>query len=287
MPPFFSIIIPTFNRADKLKKAIDSVLSQTFSDFEILVMDDGSTDHTGELINTYNDSRIHYSWGENFGGPAKPRNLGINRAKGEWVCFLDADDWWKSNKLQVCLSHLHAKVDFLYHDMAISRDGVNCGGKLKSRTLKKPVLKDLLLGGNAIINSSAMVRRSVLMKAGEFNEALEMVAAEDFNMWLKVAQITDKFLYLPVILGYYLMHDKNISSRNMAIPEKFSVTPFIETLSYQEKISLNKRIELMSALYYCSRENLKKSWASLGYIIRNGSLKLKIKGLLIFFRIFR
>lgn len=122
--PYFSIVIPTYNRANKLKQAIDSVLSQTFTDFEVLVMDDGSIDNTSELISSFNDSRIVYSWEKNYGGPSRPRNRGINSAKGEWICFLDSDDYWKVSKLKKCFDHLHGEVDLLYHDLVFSRDGL-------------------------------------------------------------------------------------------------------------------------------------------------------------------
>jgi glycosyltransferase involved in cell wall biosynthesis len=117
-------VIPTYNRANKLKQAIDSVLSQTFTDFEVLVMDDGSIDNTSELISSFNDSRIVYSWEKNYGGPSRPRNRGINSAKGEWICFLDSDDYWKVSKLKKCFDHLHGEVDLLYHDLVFSRDGL-------------------------------------------------------------------------------------------------------------------------------------------------------------------
>ena len=97
--PFFSVIIPTFNRRDFLKIAIDSVLSQTFKDFELIIIDDGSNDSTKELIKFYNDKRIKYFWGKNH-GPGYARNRGVEQSKADFIAFLDSDDKWTKDKLQ-------------------------------------------------------------------------------------------------------------------------------------------------------------------------------------------
>ena len=100
MKPLISVIIPTYQRRDKLKITLKSVLSQTYTNYEVLIMDDGSNDGTKEMVNSLNDSRIFYNWQKNTGGPAKPRNNGIKIAKGDWIAFLDDDDVWKENKLE-------------------------------------------------------------------------------------------------------------------------------------------------------------------------------------------
>lgn len=96
----FSVIIPAYNAALYIKESIGSVLKQTFSDFEIVVVDDGSKDETGEIVKTIKDDRIHYIYQPN-GGVSSARNTGISNAKGEYICFLDADDFWKPNHLEV------------------------------------------------------------------------------------------------------------------------------------------------------------------------------------------
>jgi len=97
-PPPVSVIIPTYNRASWLRGAIDSVLDQTFADFELIVVDDGSTDNTKEIVADYGD-KIRYFYQPNK-GPSAARNTGIGQAKADLICFLDSDDRWIKNKLQ-------------------------------------------------------------------------------------------------------------------------------------------------------------------------------------------
>ena len=100
--PLFSVIIPTYNRAGILSRSVDSVLSQTYYNFELIIIDNGSTDDTQQfLIDNYQDERIVYHYQEGSGSPASPRNAGISSAKGHWICFLDSDDRWHPSKLQL------------------------------------------------------------------------------------------------------------------------------------------------------------------------------------------
>ena len=100
--PVFTVIIPTYNRENFLKRTIDSILSQTFKDFELIIVDDGSTDHTKALIDRYEDDRIVYFYKEN-GGQNSATNLGIQNAKGEYIAFCDSDDTWMPEKLEKCM----------------------------------------------------------------------------------------------------------------------------------------------------------------------------------------
>ena len=97
--PFFSVVIPNFNHGRYLKEAIDSVLSQDYKNWELLIIDNYSTDNSDEVISSYNDSRIRFFKINNEGIIAKSRNLGIKNAKAKWIAFLDSDDIWYYNKL--------------------------------------------------------------------------------------------------------------------------------------------------------------------------------------------
>ena len=207
---FFSVIIPTYNRADSLKKSIQSVLNQSFSDFELLVMDDGSHDHTNDVVESFGDLRIIYDWEKNSGGPANPRNRGIKRAIGVWLCFLDSGDIWYKDKLKISYEHINNNVDIIYHDFKTDiKTFIFFQKILKGRKLVKPTLIDLLVNNNPIINSSVVVRKDIIERVNYIDESDDMVAAEDYNTWLKVAEITDNFLHIPRVLGVYSILSNN------------------------------------------------------------------------------
>jgi glycosyltransferase involved in cell wall biosynthesis len=251
--PFFSIIIPTYNRSKKLKQAIDSVLAQTFTDFEILVIDDGSTDDTPEIIAEYKDQRIIYQWDTNSGGPARPRNRGLKIAKGEWICFLDADDWWTPNKLEACLDYIKmGNVDFIYHDLFIVREKRTFWDSrvIKSEQIKNPVLINLLVNGNVIANSSVVVRKRLIDEIGGINEDPKMIAAEDYHAWLRIARLTDLFQYVPKSLGYYMLHDEGISQKDMSDVYQYVTKGFVNLLNKKQLSSVETLISYMRGRHH-------------------------------------
>lgn len=106
-----SIVIPTYNRSAFIRDTIQSVLEQTVNHFEIIVADDGSTDNTESIVKSFSDSRIQYYWFKNRGYPAHPRNRGIKLSKGEYIAFLDSDDLWLPNHLELCIKALEREKD--------------------------------------------------------------------------------------------------------------------------------------------------------------------------------
>ena len=111
MLPFFSIIIPTYDRAHIIHRPIDSIISQTFTNWELIIIDDGSTDETKSIVDSYNDDRIRYLWQENQERSAA-RNHGIKLARGEWICFQDSDDAYLPEHLQVLYESIHQNPGF-------------------------------------------------------------------------------------------------------------------------------------------------------------------------------
>ena len=244
MEPFFSVIIPTFNNAHIIGKTIKSVLNQSFTNFEIIIIDDGSTDNTSETIDAINDNRITYKKIKNFGGPSRPRNIGVSLSKSNWICFLDSDDLWKFNKLEVCYNNINIDVDLIYHDMKIvGSTYLKQNRYIKARKLTSPIVNDLLINGNCIANSSVVVRKSMLYKVGSINESKEMIAAEDFNTWLKIARISEKFIHIPLVLGDYLEHSNGISKADVYSPYKASTLEFINLLNKKEYHNFKLNLE--------------------------------------------
>ncbi len=109
MEPFFSVIIPTYNRGHAIKHAVDSVLKQTFQDFEIIIIDDASTDHTKEVVSLIEDDRVHYILNQTNQERCRSRNIGISKAKGEYICFLDSDDYHLPEHLEKLYAFIQSK----------------------------------------------------------------------------------------------------------------------------------------------------------------------------------
>ena len=103
--PFFSVIIPVYNRASFLRVAAESVLMQTFSDYELLIIDDGSTDNTKETVKRFTGGAVKYIYQKNR-GVSSARNKGVKKAKGEFICFLDSDDRWRAEKLEITQGYI-------------------------------------------------------------------------------------------------------------------------------------------------------------------------------------
>ena len=285
-PPLISVIIPTYNHANFLGKALESVIQQTYNNWEAIVVDNQSTDETNQIINKYSDPRIQYFKISNNGIIAKSRNLGINNSKGEWIAFLDSDDWWTEDKLEVCLENIDDKVDFVYHQLEIVYDKSNSYLKKKNigRQLKKPILNNLLTSeidqGNAIGNSSVMLRKDMLSRIGGISENKKMVASEDFNTWLRIAQITDKFNFIKKKLGYYLVHSESSQKRDLSIPHREAVIEFMELFNDKQKLNLEVKLKYMSGNYNSLNNNYAKAKEDFLFVLKNGGINFKLRSLL-------
>lgn len=198
--------MPTYN-CNFISRAISSVLKQTFNNWELIVIDNFSKNNTEEIINKYNDNRIRYFKFNNEGIIAKSRNYGIKLSTSEWIAFLDSDDFWIEKKLETCFQSIKKNNhDLYYHGLYQAKEGLNLIKKKiidKSRTLSIPIFKNLLINGNAIGNSSVVVRKSLLYKINLISEDKNKYSWEDFDTWLRLSQITEKFFYINKILGYY------------------------------------------------------------------------------------
>ena len=285
--PIVSIVIPTYNHAKFISKALESVINQTYKNWEAIIIDNNSTDDTNKIIKQYDDPRIKYLKINNNGVIAKSRNLGIKEAKGEWIAFLDSDDWWTKDKLRICLSKIDENVDLLYHDLVIKHDKSKYlfnRKKYQGYQLNKPILNDLLIGGitfgNAIGNSSVIVRKSVLNKIGGISENKKLVGSEDYNTWLRIAQITDKFRYLKKKLGYNLIHDGSVSKKNMSIPQREAVADFMNLFDSQQKLNLEVKLRYIEASHNYLNKNYNESKKNFLFVLRNGFINLKFKSLL-------
>jgi glycosyltransferase involved in cell wall biosynthesis len=285
--PIVSIVIPTYNHAKFIGKALQSIIDQTYKNWETIVIDNNSTDDTDKVINQYNDPRIKYLKINNDGVIAKSRNLGIKEAKGEWIAFLDSDDWWTKDKLEVCLSKICKNVDFIHHATEYVNKSKSFLTKkiIKGREFKKPILNDLLIGtitkGSQISNSSVIVRKNILIKIGGLNENKILVGSDDYDTWLRIAQITDQFLYVNKKLSYVLFHDARTSNKkDMSIPQRLVITDFMHLFDKQQKLSLEIKLRYISGNYNYLNNNSEKAKKDFMFVIRNGVIRLKLRSLL-------
>ncbi len=238
--PLVSVVIATYNREVFLRQAVQSVLDQTFTDWELLIVDNESTDGTGEYLKTLKDSRIKVLKIRNNGIISISKNLGICQSKGVWVAFLDSDDWWHHSKLFECKKYMIDSVDLIYHDCKVESKHIK-RKDINSRQLKSPVLFDLLLNGNPIVGSSVVVKKSLLAEVNNMNEDADLNATADFNTWLKIASKTESFLHISQKLGYYRFHENNVSSHTILKPTIDSMGDFFHLLNQkqQRRVVLN------------------------------------------------
>lgn len=179
-----SIIIPTFNRKEKVKTAIKSVLNQTCQHFELIVVDDGSTDNTEAVVKNYG-AQLHYFY-QNHQGVSSARNLGIGKSKGRYICFLDSDDEWLTNKLetQVNLVRSNPQIKICYTDEIWIRNGVRVNPK-KIHQKYSGWIYQKCLPLCIISPSSVMIHREVFEQAGRFDP--QMTVCEDYDLWLRIS----------------------------------------------------------------------------------------------------
>jgi glycosyltransferase involved in cell wall biosynthesis len=216
MNPLISVVIPTYNHANFLGRALHSVLSQTYPHYEVLVVDNNSQDHTYEVINSFRDARIRTIKIENNGVIAASRNLGISEARGEWIAFLDSDDYWYPEKLKKMLSlvQFDGEADVLSHDELKVDVGTGARKILRYGPYEDNFYKALLMGGNRLSTSATMIRRKFLtLHKLSFDENTEYITVEDYDLWLNLARLGAKFKFLKEVHGEYIIHGNNNSSQ--------------------------------------------------------------------------
>ena len=179
-----SVIIPTYNRCEVLKRALTSVYAQTHSPFEVIVIDDGSTDNTGEIQKDY--PSVKYFYQENS-GVSSARNLGIKKASCDWIAFLDSDDEWDVNKLQEQVTFHKKNLEILMSYTAEKwiRNTVEVKVPKKFQKVGGIIFEECL--SHCIIAPSAtLIHKKLLDAVGVFDEELEV--CEDYDLWLRVAR---------------------------------------------------------------------------------------------------
>jgi glycosyltransferase involved in cell wall biosynthesis len=228
--PKVSVVIPTYNREKLVSEAIQSVLRQTYTNFELIVVDDGSTDNTKVVVDSYKDPRIRYEYQENRGVSAA-RNNGINVSTGDYIAFLDSDDLYLEAALEKSVNSLesHKQVGFSYGQRYNMREN----GEVVYRIRKSPfhssstVIDSIeqvreLITASPTVTSAPTIRRSCFEKIGGFNEDLWF--AEDYHFYVRLSKRYPSF-YIAEPLMYRRCHRNQFSS--VAKPGKEKAFPLI------------------------------------------------------------
>ena len=230
--PKVTVVIPAYNAMTYLPETLDSVLRQTFTDFEVLIVNDGSTDSIESWLTTVNDDRVILISQANQGLPGA-RNMGITEAQGEYIAFIDADDLWEPTKLEKQVQCLEAKpeVGLVYAwTLLIDRHG-NSTGTVTAAQVEGNVWEKLLLGDVVGSGSAAMVRRSCFDGVGLFDP--DLTSIEDCDMWVRIAAHYP-FAVIKEVLIFYRQHSTSMSkdydrmaqNSRLKIEKKFVQVPF-------------------------------------------------------------
>src|SRR3972149_5012484 len=187
--PLISVVMPTYNHARYISEAITSVVKQTYSNLELIIIDNYSEDNTEAIVKSFADmdNRIRYQKFRNNGVIAASRNEGIKSASGEYIAFIDSDDFWLPDKLEKVMRVFDKErdVDLVCHDeYYVSGDDNRVIMIGKYGPHKK--YRDMLFKGNSISTSAVVVRRGKVLKAGLFSEQREFITAEDYELWLRL-----------------------------------------------------------------------------------------------------
>jgi teichuronic acid biosynthesis glycosyltransferase TuaG len=256
--PFFSVVVPNYNRGPYLDECIESVLKQTEQDFEVIIVDDGSKDSSREILAKYkNHPKIKIHLQENCGLPSKVRNTAALMARGEWLAFLDSDDAWFSEKLkktrlaieQNPTAVLVAHWETVYDERT----------PIKVTSFREPNSQnqylDLLFNGNFLSTSTVAVKKSAFDSVRGFSEKKEYFIVEDYDLWLRLAE-KGLFVMLKESLALYRIFDGNISGNIPKLHDNLSslIRDHICALNISEK-EKNKllREHLARVEYYRGR----------------------------------
>lgn len=276
LKPFFSVVIPLYNKEKHIRRAIDSVLNQNYKDFELIIINDGSSDASGKIVEQYQDLRIKYFNQKNQGVSAA-RNTGINKSSSDFIAFLDADDEWKNDFLEKILELMKKYPENLVFSTSCydvtKKENLKISTKEVSDGKLINIFKTIVQGKTLITSSSVCIHKNVFKMVGNFPEGVKR--GEDLDTWIRI------FLKFPIIFSLenkVIIHkDEEGGSEKLAgLDEKNSyVIEQLEEKIKMSQIPINLILDakkLISKLYYwdiITYINHKKFTISLKKIFNN------------------
>lgn len=275
--PNVSVIIPTYNRAHLLGRAIRSVLNQTYQDFELIIVDDGSSDNTDELVKSFDDIRIRYLKHKKNRGGAAARNTGIKAAKGKYIAFQDSDDEWLPEKLEKQMKVFEdapPEVGVVYTGFYRLQNGKKTYIPSSKVNPKEGYIFNSLLKGNFVTTQAVLVKRECFDKAGIFDENLPRL--QDWELFLRISRHYHfKFINEPLVIAYH--QPVSISTNQKALIQalKLILHKHYESFNGDKRILANYYLILGDAL--CSNGNFLEGK---GYLLRSAKVyPLNLKAL--------
>lgn len=256
VPAKVEVIIPTYNQADFLRVALQSVLAQDFTDWKATVVNNMSTDHTHVVIAEFANPRIRIVDFANHGVIAASRNRALRESTAEYVAFLDSDDWWHPRKLSECVARLEQGADLVCH-------AEEWKSETSSRIVRygpphRTTYREMLLGGNCLSTSAIVGRTRMFQQVDGFSERPDFITAEDYDLWLRLSQDGYKISLIDEVLGTFRIHAASASSsiaRNSAA-EMAVVASHLESGKFS---SSTKRRRLGKSHYGAARAYQKAS----------------------------
>jgi glycosyltransferase involved in cell wall biosynthesis len=250
--PFFSIVVPLYNKQKDIKQTLLSALSQTFRDFELIVINDGSTDGSEAEVVSITDERLIYQKTENQGVSAA-RNLGIEKAKGNYIAFLDADDYWYPDHLET----LKNLADIFPHAGAVA---ANYEFKHPNGTITNTFFEDIDTDFKGIVKdffkssmlfrvmwtSAVAVKKDVFLKTGIFDTSITLGAGEDTDMWIRIA------LAYPIAFNAKITATYNLGSSNRISHAQTLKRSFAKLDKFKQEEMTNKNLQKFIDLYRAS-----------------------------------
>ena len=305
--PIISIILPTYNRAELLKKSISSVITQTFQFWELIIWDDGSTDNTKEIVMSFSDPRVQYFYDKN-NGVAYARNRAIEKSKGIYIAFLDSDDAWATDKLafQMQLFEKNPDIDLMFSNFLninLVKQSKELGFNQNSIALDKLVIEKIdelsfkiksninesLSIDNFIAPDSVVVKKQTLKKYCLFNETLR--SSEDFELWWRLGLNAVNFSFTnKILLNRYKPHESLSGHNESAYKNRLKSLDICSELASsfsRDDLILKLKSQYRNVwqnmiVYYSGSNNkikmVKAFFHSLKYGFTPGSLKLLFKG---------
>jgi glycosyltransferase involved in cell wall biosynthesis len=277
MSDLISVIIPTFNRAALLGRAIHSVMNQSYKNFELIIIDDGSTDQTEELLCEIGTKHNFKYCKKSNKGVAHSRNYGVSLATGQWYAFLDSDDEWHPDKLQKQIQFLkvnpHLKMVYtdeiwIRHEKRVNQKKIHQkhGGNIFEHCLKQCF----------IAPSSVLIHRELFLEVGGFDESL--VVCEDYDLWLRISSAFEIGLLSSPLIVKYGGHEDQLSTKYFAM-DKWRILSLQNLLMSKSLTSIQR--DLVKQMIVQKGSLLRKGYLKYGHQDEAEALKIVLEKLLV------